>query len=89
MIPPPASTVNSETQRPGVCSGGECELVLLDRFLYPGAQSGFLEGPEERLLGAVVLEHGLLGLVVRGGSRGFDAQAGRELKEESLRCQCF
>lgn len=63
-------------RRSGVASGGQCELVLLYRFLHPGAQSGFLESSKERLLGSVVLEHCLLGLVVGGGSRGFDPQAG-------------
>lgn len=57
-------------------SGGECKLVLLYWFLHPGAQSGFLEGSEERLLRAVVLKRCLFGLVVGAGSHGFDPQAG-------------
>lgn len=68
-------------QRSGVGSSGKCKLVLLYWFLYPGAQSSFLEGSEECLLGAVVLQHCLLGLMVGGGSRGFDPQARRELGE--------
>lgn len=68
-------------KRAAAASGGECELVLLYRFLHPGAQSGFLESSEERLLGAVVLHRRLLGLVVAAGPRRSDPQSGRELRE--------
>lgn len=65
----------------GATSGGERELVLLYRFLHPGAQSGFLESPEERLLGAVVLHRRLLGLVVAAGPHRSDPQGRGELRE--------
>lgn len=55
-------------------SGGDRKLVLLYRFLHPGTQSGFLEGLEKRLLGAVVLHRCLLCLVVTAGPYGADAQ---------------
>lgn len=66
--------------RSGTNSGSECKLVLLYRFLHPGAQTGFVEGSEERLLGAVVLHRCLLGLVVAAGPRGSDPQGGGELE---------
>lgn len=55
-------------------SGGDRKLVLLYRLLHPGTQSGFLEGLEKRLLGAVVLHRRLLRLVVTAGPYGADAQ---------------
>lgn len=62
-------------------SGGECKLVLLYGFLHPGAQSGFLESSEERLLGAVVLHRCLLGLMVAAGPHCSDPQGGGELRK--------
>lgn len=60
-------------------SGGECKLVLLYGLLHPGAQTSFVEGSEERLLGAVVLHRRLLGLMVAAGPHCSDAQGGGQL----------
>lgn len=60
-------------------SGGECKLVLLYRFLHPGAQSGFVEGSEERLLGGVIFQRRLLGLVVTAGPHCSDPQSAGQL----------
>lgn len=62
-------------------SGGDRKLVLLYGFLHPGTQSGFLEGLEKRLLGAVVLHRCLLRLMVTAGPYGADAQGWRQLQE--------
>lgn len=55
-------------------SGGDRKLVLLYRFLHPGAQPGFLEGLEKCLLGAVVLHRCLFRLMVTAGPYGTDPQ---------------
>lgn len=57
-------------------SGARSKLILLDGFLHPGAQSGFVEGSEERVLGAVVLHRCLLGIMVAAGPHRFDPQGG-------------
>lgn len=62
-------------------SGGECKLVLLYRFLHPGAQSSFVEGFEERLLGGVILQRRLLGLVVATGPHCSDPQSAGQLRD--------
>ena len=61
-------------------SGGESELVLLYGLLHPGAQSGFVEGSEEGLLGVVVLHRCLLGLVVAAGPDCPNPQGGGHLQ---------
>lgn len=74
------SDTSSVKENTSTGSGGECKLVLLYRFLHPGAQSGLVEGSKERLLGAVVLHRRLLGLVVAAGPHCSDPQGGGELQ---------
>lgn len=74
------SDTSSVKENTSTGSGGERKLVLLYRFLHPGAQSGLVEGSKERLLGAVVLHRRLLGLVVAAGPHCSDPQGGGELR---------
>lgn len=74
------SVTDLHQQQPSTNSGDQCKLVLLYRFLHPGAQSGFVEGSEEGLLGAVVLHRCLLSLVVAAWPDCSDPQGGGQLR---------